>query len=171
MRKGFTLEEVLVVLPLLGAVLILSGRIFKLAVTDVPRSDRALNTRRVAEGMLTRLRQDVSAASNAGLSAEEEEDPQQLTLTVDGRQVVYLIASGKVTRRVAAPDGREPGPTGETNWELPNAKLLLKLRPLNDRPAVEADFFVNIWFDSVKQPRLRTRHLWLIGIEEAEARP
>jgi prepilin-type N-terminal cleavage/methylation domain-containing protein len=170
MRKGFTLLELLVVLPLLGAVMILSGRIFKLAVTDVPRSDRALNTRRVAEGMLAKLREDVSAASKAGLSLDGDDEKQRFTLTGEGRDVFYEIAPGKVTRRVAT-EGGNPKPTDATTWELPHGRLGLKLRPLNNRPAVEADFFVNIRFEGRDLPRLRTRHLWLVGTEAGEGTP
>lgn len=117
-RSGFSLIEILVVIPLIIAAWLLISVLAPATIRDVPRLSQTLSRHRHVQHFLARLQQDTDAATQLPERiGSEAVDSQKILLQTPGGALAYEVRDGKVIRKTLT------GPSkGETiEWELPEA--------------------------------------------------
>jgi len=119
-QRGFTLVEMLVMLPVIVAAGALFTFILPVAVRDVPRLQQTLSYHRQIQGFLTRLQADVDSASllPAQIGSATAGESILLLQTPDGA-LAYELHDGKMIRKSLA--GASTADT--TEWYVPGAAI------------------------------------------------
>lgn len=137
-RRGFTLTELLVMLPLIVAAGLLFSLLLPATIRHVPRLSQTLSRQRQIQHFLVRLREDVDAATEIPAQmASEKSGSQTLLLQTPAGALAYELRDGKVIRRQLT------GPTaGETfEWDIPEATIEFQrwTRDKGDKTAYAVD--------------------------------
>ncbi len=123
MRRGFSLLELLVLLPLLGVVGVIAGSMFPALVRDVPKLQQVVYQNDRISTVLRCIRRDVDAAEAlpdhyAGKTA----GPKRLLIKLDHAVICYEIREDEIVKEQLGPDAASP-PRRIECWTLPDAKV------------------------------------------------
>ena len=165
MLRGFTLLEIIAVLPLMVLVGAIVAGVFPVLVRDVPRVQETVNVRVRLGHMLGRLQKDVDAAgslpeSAAGRSAGEG----LLLLQLPDAVVCYEVGRGSVTRSRLSEDAN--GQPIETDaWSVPSARVSFNRWPRSGRcRAVEVHTAVEHTMHGQTREKLAKTHLFHLAV-------
>ena len=160
-RSGFTLLELLAVLPLLAAASLVFGLLFNEMILDVPRMQTAAFTSGDIQAVLTRMQRDFDLAKALppamnGQSADET----LLWLTTDGGVLRWQVKDGQVSRDeyAAGPDRKH---LHQTQWPLRQAKVRFERLP--DAQAVAVHSAAQYHTMGQVQDRLVNTHVFCIA--------
>jgi type II secretory pathway pseudopilin PulG len=104
-RRGFTLLEVIALLPLMTAILVLSVALAPVVLKNVPADGRATQTNRQLIGMLQRIEHDMDAGialPDVPSKAESQPNEQALLIQTTSGLVCYKFEDNLVTRSLPA---------------------------------------------------------------------
>ena len=163
MRRGFSLFEILVLLPLMVAVAAIIAGLFPVLVRDVPNLQRMTNTYGGLMHMLTRLQQDVDAArSLPDQAAGREANGKRLLLQWPEGTVCYEVKDDEVVKYVLDGKGIQAGPA-ET-WRLPKAKVRFNRWRRSGRAyAVEVQSAVEYATQGHTEEKLANAHVYYLA--------
>ena len=123
MRRGFSLIEMVGVLPILIAVMVVFSAVFYASLDDVPKLQQVAHTNSVLSHMMARLTQDVDAAESLPESAfGQTANERMLLLKIDGGTVAYKIQDDEIVREELA-SGRNKQEKRDYRWRVPEAKV------------------------------------------------
>ena len=164
MRKGFMLNEVLIMLSLMIVVMLISTKQFRLLMADIPRAERDLQTNVSTQHMLRRLRQDVEQANALLKYPGDERIAANLILIESGNDIIcYEFNDDQVIKSKMTPDLTSPGQTTET-WSLSHAKINWKLWQHNGRNhAVEISTSIERKIEGNWKRKLQNSHVFFVG--------
>jgi type II secretory pathway component PulJ len=128
-RSGFTLLELMTVLPLMAATALIFGLLLTEMVIDVPEMETVTFAGGDIQTVLTRMQRDFDMAGSLppfvnGQSADET----LLWLATDGRVLRWQVKDGQITRDEydAGADGKH---LHQTQWSPRRAKLQFERLP------------------------------------------
>jgi len=161
MRRGFSLLEMIVVLPLLAAVTAIIAGLFPVLVRNVPSLWDTVNQQAGLTHMLSRLRKDVDAADGLPLSAAgRTADERLLLLELHGGVVCYRAADGAIIREELHSDRWA---TPSDTWSLPKAKVSFTRWPGGDAQAVEVRTAVKYVTQGRSEEKLANSHVFYLA--------
>ena len=136
-RKGTTLIEILVLLPLMMAFMVVMGSIFPQLMRETPKIQRAVQTHRGLTHVLRRLQDDTDSAESflesfGDLVAGEE----RLLIRLPDRVICYEVSKDTIVQsEILSPSEK----ARQTNaWSLRGVRMRFALRRKNGAPyAVE----------------------------------
>jgi len=143
-RRGVTLAELLVAIPLLAVVGTLSTLVFQTVFEETPKTHRAVAALAAWPDALRRMQADVDRAEAVLPRAGDlDAGEHRLLLRLPDRLVRFEVRGGQLLR-VETP--AEPGrPPVETAWPLPGVRLRFGVLQDDGRPyAVEVRSAVEV---------------------------
>ena len=164
MRRGMTLVEIIVTLPLIAAVGMIFSLLFPVLVRDVPRLQRVVHTHGQVGTMLQRIRRDVDSARSLPASADgRTAGESQLLIELDEGVICYRIEPGRVVRDRLTGNVSRAERAGES-WSLPKAKLSFRNWP-GDLPAqaVEVRTAIEYTISRRTYRKLANSHVFYLG--------
>ncbi len=126
MRRGMTLIELIVTIPLIVAVLTVMASFFPKLLTDIPKIQRAAHVHRGLAHMLRTVQTDVDTALALPESFGDKTAGESVLLIrlPDGVIFYEVNADGIVRNELSGADGEG---TRTNSWSLPAAKVSFQL--------------------------------------------
>lgn len=119
LRRGISLVELLVIIPILATVMALGCELLPVLGKEVPATWRAAGAQRQLTGALQRIGRDVDLAeASPGADALRLTDDNTLLIQTRNGVVRYVFADGGVTRSDSAAGGAPP-----QTWSMPEAVI------------------------------------------------
>ena len=160
--SGFTLLELLAVLPMLAAISLVAGVLFVPLVSEVPKMQKIVNQQSGITNMLRSIESDVDLAkalpdSYAGKGFTEK----QLLIQLSSGIICYRISNGEILRLKLEADGKSDK---TENWDLPDAKISFsRMREGKDSYAVEVRTAVVYSNKGQKEDKLANTHVFFLS--------
>ena len=126
MRRGLTLIELLMTIPVLVIVAMLLSRLFPVLIRDVPRMQRTVHAQSTVQSVLRQLRGDVEAAEALPDAFSGQTAGDRLLLIRHPTCVVsYQIADDQIVRR-RQPRGADPSTKATHTWPRDKAEIRIR---------------------------------------------
>ena len=162
-HKGFSLMEMIVVLPLVATLAVALAGVFSPVVRELPKTQSAINTHATLAPILRRIAADVDAAPSlpdrvGELSAGE----RVLLIGRAGGAVAYRIADGRLIRQELTTTGDVQGKPA--HWPIPQVVMrfgLLEHRGRTD--AVEIRTAVTYTLRGRTLEKLANSHVYFLN--------
>ena len=123
MRRGFSLMEIILMLPLMGVVALIAGTMFPVVVRDVPKLQRVVYQNARIGTVLRCIRRDMDAADALpDRHADKTAGPKRLLIKLDRIVICYEIRKDGIVKEQLGPDVSSP-PREIECWALPDAKM------------------------------------------------
>ena len=160
MRKGIALLELLAALVLIGAVSVAVGVVFAAAVSDVPRSQRAIDAHGAIAPVLRQMRADVERAAALSVPpADPAGRPRPLVIDLPEGRISYALERDGVVRTVLS-SGGAPAKGRKNAWALLGVDLQWRLWQRQGKAyAVEVRTAVRVKFDGRVRKKLANSHV------------
>jgi type II secretory pathway pseudopilin PulG len=161
-RHGFTLLELLAVIPMLAAISLVVGILFVPVVSEVPKMQNVVNQQSGITDMLRSIESDVDLAkalpdSYAGKLFTEK----QLLIELSSEIICYSVSNGEILRFKLKADGKSDK---TENWDLPDAKVSFsRMREGKDSYAVEVHTAVVYSNKGQKENKLANTHVFFLS--------
>jgi prepilin-type N-terminal cleavage/methylation domain-containing protein len=137
-RSGFTLLELMVVLPVMAAAALIFRQLLTQMVRDVPRQADVASTSGDIQTILARMQRDFDAAGSLPPSLDGQgADETRFWLTTDGRVLRWQVKDGQLSRDEYAA-GADRKHLHQTQWPLRQAKLRFERLPDGGAVAVHS---------------------------------
>ncbi len=151
-RRGFSLIELVALLPMLAAVAVVLSAMFPTLVRDVPRLQEVTQTDAAMMHMLGQMQRDVDAAVGLAVSSE---NPKLFLIRQPSREIVYRVEHDRVAREVRPPGKDKTRKPEIKAWDTPGANIsFLPLRQGNKTYAVAVQTAVKYHIRSTQMEKL-----------------
>ena len=128
-NQGFTLIEMIGILPMLTVIALLSTSLLKMAVNDLPAAQRVSFQHSRLNSVLNRIRQDVANASALPREADGVAADASRLLIASGDQCIrYEVGQNKVSRIATGAEAQE--------WPIDGLMMVFALQ--SDWPGTDA---------------------------------
>jgi hypothetical protein len=166
MRKGYLLNEVLMMLPVILVVMLLCAKSFRVTTVDVPRMYRDFQENVSVLHMLRRLQRDIETAGSLPDKAGNMQSGDEIILIESGDGVIcYRLSDGKVTKGKLAL-GENIGMRNVEAWNFPHASISWKIWEKNGTGyAVEVTTSIRHMVLGHWQEKLKNSHVYFVGTE------
>jgi len=162
MKKGYMFVDLLAAIVLIGATAAAVGVVFGSAVTDLPRTCKAIDAHTATAVVLAQLRKDVERARALSVTADKGR-AQTLVIDLPDGRVSYSMEGEKVARTVAGADGRTDEKQANS-WSLPAVEVRWRLwRPEGKAVGLEVRTAVRVKSDGRETLKLKNSHVLFAG--------
>lgn len=166
-RKGYLLNELLVMFPVMLVVMLLCAKSFRVTIVDVPQMYRDFQVNVSISHMLRRLQNDIetseSLTDNAG--NVKLEDETLLIESSDG-MISYSLGDGKV-RKDKILSGENVVIQNVEIWSVPRANINWKIWKKSGKAhAVEVTTSIERKVLGHWQKKLKNSHVYFVGIRQ-----
>lgn len=170
MRKGYSINEILLIVALLGLLMFLSVQPLRILLQEIPNFNEVMEQQTKLEGFFEVLQQDVQQAGSVyTFSADRRIGGDTLVLRGSGKQVYYKITSANVMR--IATDS-ETGKTDSTKWDFPHIQIQWDVYEFEDKPAgVEITSWYQKKYMGKEEKKFHRSNLFFAGIERTRLNP
>ncbi len=127
MRRGMTLVELVVTIPMITAVSVVMAAFFPGVLRDTPRIQRATHVHRGLTHVLRTIQTDMDAAvALPESSGEQAAGDSVLLIRLPDGVVSYEVSGERIVRKELS-SGAEGRGMQTRNWSLPHAKMKFQL--------------------------------------------
>lgn len=166
MRKGYLLNEMLVVIAVLAITLGLSTKLLKGVVSDIPKMQKDFQSNVSTNHMLDKLQNDIEAATALPKkTAELESNEKTLLIALDDSILVYTLEDDKIVKsKIGSADQTQPEIID--TWHAPNAKVSWKVWQNHDNNAIEVTTYIERNRHGKLEKKLKNSHVYFVGLRQ-----
>ncbi len=166
-RKGYLLNEVIIMLGVFTVVMLLSAKPLRMTIVDIPRINRDFQANVSVLHMLRRLRSDIeTAVSLPDKVGDLQSGDDILLIESDGGVIAYRLSEDKVVRDKVITD-RDVDIQNMETWNIPHADITWKVWKSNGTGyAAEVTTSIKRKVSGNWQKRLKNSHVYFVGMRQ-----
>ena len=166
MRKGYLLNEMLVVIAVLAITLGLSTKLLKGVISDIPKMQKDFQSNVSINHMLDTLQNDIETATALPKkTAKLESNGKTLLIALDGSVLVYTLEDDNIVKsKIGSAD--QPLPEIIDTWHVPNAKVSWKAWGNDSSNAVEVTTYIERNRHGKLEKKLKNSHVYFVGLRQ-----
>ena len=171
MRKGYLINELLVMFPVMLVVMLLTAKLLRPIIVDIPQMYRDFQVNVSVSHMLRRLQNDIEQAGSLSDNDANvpSEDGTLLIESSDG-MFSYSLGNGRVSKNKIL-SGENVVIQNVEIWEVPRANINWKIWKTNGKAhAVEVTTSIERKVLGHWQKKLKNSHVYFVGIRKTCAK-
>ena len=166
MRKGYLLNEMLVVIAVLAITLGLCTKLLKGVISDIPKMQKDFQSNVSINHMLDRLQNDIEAAiALPKKTAKLDSDEKTLLIALDDSVLVYTLEDDRIVKSKIGPADQTKLEIIDT-WHAPNAKVSWKVWRNHGNNAIEVTTYIERNRHGKLKKKLKNSHVYFVGLRQ-----
>lgn len=166
MRKGYLLNEMLVVIAVLAITLGLCTKLLRGVISDIPKMQKDFQSSFSVNDMLDKLQTDIEGAvALPKETAKLKSDEKTLLIAMEDSVLVYYLEDDNVIKSKILP-GSPTESELVTKWHIPNAKISWKTWGDDDYTAIEVTTYIERNIQGNVRKKLKNSHVYFVGLKQ-----